>query len=74
MVHQHFKLVHNFTALENIMLGVETVKHGILQVDDARKKVMELSKTYGLEIYPDSPISDLTVGMQQRGRNIKNAV
>ena len=71
MVHQHFKLVHNFTALENIMLGVETVEHGILQVDDARKKVMELSKTYGLEIYPDSIISDLTVGMQQRVEILK---
>ena len=71
MVHQHFKLVHNFTALENIMLGVETVKNGILQVDDARKKVMELSKTYGLEIYPDSLISDLTVGMQQRVEILK---
>ncbi|WP_295154401.1 ABC transporter ATP-binding protein [uncultured Brachyspira sp.] len=71
MVHQHFKLVHNFTALENIMLGVETVKNGILQIDDARKRVMELSKTYGLEIYPDSLISDLTVGMQQRVEILK---
>ena len=71
MVHQHFKLVHNFTALENIMLGVETVKYGMLQVDDARKKVMELSKTYGLEIYPDALISDLTVGMQQRVEILK---
>ena len=71
MVHQHFKLVHNFTALENIMLGVETVKNGVLQVDDARKKVMELSKTYGLEIYPDAIISDLTVGMQQRVEILK---
>ena len=71
MVHQHFKLVHNFTALENIMLGVETVKNGMLQVDDARKKVMELSKTYGLEIYPDAIISDLTVGMQQRVEILK---
>lgn len=71
MVHQHFKLVHNFTALENIMLGVETVKYGMLQVDDARKKVMELSKTYGLEIYTDALISDLTVGMQQRVEILK---
>ena len=71
MVHQHFKLVHNFTALENIILGVETVKNGILQMDNARKKVLELSKTYGLEIYPDSLISDLTVGMQQRVEILK---
>nr|WP_300747649.1 ATP-binding cassette domain-containing protein [uncultured Brachyspira sp.] len=71
MVHQHFKLVHNFTALENIMLGVETVKHGMLQIDDARNNIMELSRIYGLEIYPDALISDLTVGMQQRVEILK---
>lgn len=71
MVHQHFKLVHNFTALENIMLGVETVKHGMLQIDDARNNIMELSRIYGLEIYPDALISDLTVGMQQRAEILK---
>lgn len=71
MVHQHFKLVHNFTALENIILGVETVKNGVLRMEDARKKVLELSEAYGLEIYPDSLISDLTVGMQQRVEILK---
>ena len=38
MVHQHFKLVHNFTVLQNIVLGMETTKHGFLKMDDARKK------------------------------------
>ena len=71
MVHQHFKLVECFTVLENIILGVETTKGGILQKDDARKKVMELSDKYGLAIDPDALISDITVGMQQRTEILK---
>ncbi|MFQ8833010.1 MAG: ATP-binding cassette domain-containing protein [Ruthenibacterium lactatiformans] len=37
MVHQHFKLVHNFTVLENIILGVETTSRGFLKMDKARE-------------------------------------
>ena len=40
MVHQHFKLVHNFTVLQNIVLGMETVEKGLLKMDAARQKVM----------------------------------
>jgi simple sugar transport system ATP-binding protein len=71
MVHQHFKLVHNFTVLENIILGAETVNYGILKLDNARKQVMELSERYKLEIDPDALISDITVGMQQRVEILK---
>ena len=71
MVHQHFKLVHNLSVLENIILGAETVKYGILKLDSARKQVMELSKHYKLEIKTDSLVSDITVGMQQRVEILK---
>jgi simple sugar transport system ATP-binding protein len=71
MVHQHFKLVHNFTVLENIILGAETVKYGILKLDNARKQITELSKRYKLDIEPDALISDITVGMQQRVEILK---
>jgi simple sugar transport system ATP-binding protein len=71
MVHQHFKLVHNFTVLENIILGVETTKNGLLKLDNARSQVIELSKRYKLEIEPDALISDITVGMQQRVEILK---
>ena len=71
MVHQHFKLVHNFTVLENIVLGVETTSGGFLKMDDARKKVMKLSESYNLMIDPDALISDITVGMQQRVEILK---
>ncbi len=71
MVHQHFKLVHNFTVLESIVLGHETTKSGFLKMDDARKRVLELSKQYNFHIDPDALISDITVGMQQRVEILK---
>jgi len=71
MVHQHFKLVHNFTVLENIILGAETVKYGMLKLDNARKQAIDLSKRYKLEIDPDALICDITVGMQQRVEILK---
>ncbi len=66
MVHQHFKLVECFSVLDNIILGRETTRGGLLQKDEARKKVVELSKRYGLSVDPDAIIEDITVGMQQR--------
>ncbi|MEG0512057.1 MAG: ABC transporter ATP-binding protein [Clostridia bacterium] len=71
MVHQHFKLVHNFTVLENIIMGVETTRHGVLKMDEARKRVVQLSEQYGLMVDPDALISDITVGMQQRVEILK---
>jgi len=71
MVHQHFKLVHNFTVLENVVLGVETVNRGVLTMNAAREKIMSISKQYGLFIEPDALISDITVGMQQRVEILK---
>ena len=71
MVHQHFKLVECFTVLDNIILGVEPCKHGFLQKDEARKKVLALSERYGLKVDPDALIEDITVGMQQRTEILK---
>ncbi len=71
MVHQHFKLVECFTVLDNIILGVEDTKHGFLQYDAARKKVMALSEKYGLKVDPDAYVSDISVGMQQRVEILK---
>ena len=50
MVHQHFKLVHNFTVAENIVLGYEDTKFGFLKFDDAVKKINDLSDKYKLKV------------------------
>jgi len=71
MVHQHFKLVHNFTVLENIVLGVETTKTGVLQMQEAREKVLALSQKYKFDIDIDQEIRHISVGMQQRVEILK---
>lgn len=71
MVHQHFKLVHNFTILENVVLGRETTRFSILQMKEARQKLLDLSERYKLKIELDAYVSDISVGMQQRVEILK---
>lgn len=71
MVHQHFKLVHNFTITENIVLGMEPKKGLALDLPSAAKRIKELSEHYGLNVDPDAIIEDVSVGMQQRVEILK---
>lgn len=72
MVHQHFKLVENFTVTENIILGMEPTKTGRrIDIESAAERVLELSKQYGLKVDPYANIEDITVGMQQRVEILK---
>lgn len=72
MVHQHFMLVPILTVAENIMLGVENVRNGIiLDQDRTAREIEKLSKQYGLMIDPRAIVEDLPVGDQQRAEIIK---
>ena len=71
MVHQHFKLVEVFSVLDNIILGIEPNTLGFLQKKEAKKKVLQLSENYGLNVDPDALVEDITVGMQQRTEILK---
>lgn len=76
MVHQHFKLVSNYTIAENIIMGVEPVKKllGFLPYVDiktANEKIAELSRQYGLEVDPTKKIEDINVSTQQRVEILK---
>ena len=72
MVHQHFMLVQPFTVTENIILGMEPIQNHIkLDIQSARKKVVEISTRYGLNVDPDAKIEDISVGMQQRVEILK---
>ncbi len=72
MVHQHFKLVDNFTVTENIILGREggslLRKSNMLK---AREMVQDISERYGLQVDVDAKIEDISVGMQQRTEILK---
>ena len=71
MVFQHFKLVENFTVLENIILGAED--GGLLKpsLSKARKTLLQLEQEYDLKVDPDAVIEEIGVGMQQRVEILK---
>jgi simple sugar transport system ATP-binding protein len=71
MVHQHFQLVPVLSVTENIMLGNESVRGLFLDRRAARKRIMEISEQFGLEVDPDALVQDLSVGVQQRVEIIK---
>jgi ABC-type uncharacterized transport system ATPase subunit len=72
MVHQHFMLVPVFTVTENVMLGVETTKAGIiLDRKTVAARIREISDRFGLKVEPDALVEDLSVGVQQRVEIIK---
>lgn len=76
MVHQHFRLVSNYTVAENIILGMEPQKKlfGIIPCVDIKKAnedIEELSEKYGLKVEPKAVISELNVSTQQRVEILK---
>ncbi len=76
MVHQHFKLVSNYTIAENIIMGMEPVKKvlGIFPAVDIKKaneEIRALSVKYGLEVEPTDVIENINVSTQQRVEILK---
>ena len=71
MVHQHFMLVEAFTVAENIILGSELTKNGVLDIARATKEIMDLSERYGLAVDPSAKVADISVGAQQRVEILK---
>ncbi len=72
MVHQHFMLIPVMTAAENIVLGDEpTEAHVLLDYGEARKRVDEISRSFGFQIDPDRLIEDMSVGQEQRVEIVK---
>lgn len=76
MVHQHFKLVSNYTIAENIIMGIEPVKKTLgifpyVDIKGANEKIARLSRQYGLEVDPKKVISDINVSVQQRVEILK---
>lgn len=72
MVHQHFKLVPSFTIAQNIMLGMEPNKFGLLRPKEEEEIVRDLADRFGLPVDPSMRVRDLSVGMQQRVEILKS--
>ena len=70
MIHQEFMLVGNMTVAENIVLGMKGLPF-VPPMAEIKAKITDLSKRYGLQVYPDKVIQDLSVGEQQRVEILK---
>ncbi len=65
MVHQHFMLVENLTALENIVLGLPLERPPLLELGPARARFRELANEHNLGLEPSTPVWQLPVGDRQ---------
>jgi general nucleoside transport system ATP-binding protein len=71
MVHQHFMLVDRLTVIENVVLGREPRRRGLLDLRRAAAELRALGERYGLAVDPHAPVEDLSVGQQQRVEILK---
>ncbi|MEG0876053.1 MAG: ABC transporter ATP-binding protein [Oscillospiraceae bacterium] len=76
MVHQHFKLVENYTITENIVLGHEPKARFLgflpsVDIKGSNEKISELSRKFGLEVDPSQKIEDVNVSTRQRVEILK---
>jgi simple sugar transport system ATP-binding protein len=65
MVYQHFRLIDQFTVLENIILGSETVGLKRIKRLEQKKKIKQLIRQYGFEINLDKRVGTLSIGEKQ---------
>lgn len=71
MVHQNFMLVPSFTVAQNVVLGSEPVKNGLIDKDEVLRITKELSEQFGLFVFPDAVVDGINVGMRQRVEILK---
>ena len=62
MIHQHFKLVDVFSAMDNIVLGTKGKRLGRKAL---REKIEALGQSFGLEIEPEKKVYDMSVSEKQ---------
>ena len=65
MVHQQFIKVDSMSVIENIILGLAGSPLS-LDIENAKERVGEISKNYGLEVPMDAKVGALPIGLQQR--------
>ena len=68
MIHQHFKLVDIFSAVENIVLGLNDGKYDLKA---AAKEVTEICEKYGFDVDPGKKIYEMSVSEKQTVEIIK---
>jgi ribose transport system ATP-binding protein len=65
IIHQELNLCSHLTVAENIFLGKELTKHGLLDKRSANEKARELLQSLNIDLDPEMPVGDLQVSKQQ---------
>ena len=71
MVHQHFTLAANLTVLDNVMMGSEPLWQPFTRRTEARRKLLEVARRFGLPVMPEAGVGTLSVGERQRVEILK---
>lgn len=71
MVHQHFTLADNLSVLDNVLIGAEPLWQPFTRRAQARARLLETSRRYGLQVDPDARVGELSVGERQRVEILK---
>ena len=72
MVHQHFKLIPEFTVAENVVLGIEPTRAGLfMDINAAAEALRSEIEIHGFGIEPRARVSRLTVGQMQQVEIVK---
>ncbi|MGW4800390.1 ABC transporter ATP-binding protein [Nonomuraea sp. NPDC004297] len=71
MVHQRFRLFPGLSVAENVVIGAEPLRRGLLDRDAAHRAVAELATRHGLGVDPAARVGDLPVGVRQRVEILK---
>lgn len=72
MVYQHFMLVNELTVAENVVLGLEPTKFGLIDFKEAERKTREISRKYNLGVDPEARVMDLSIGQKQKVEILKS--
>ena len=62
MIHQHFKLVDVFSAMDNVAMGMEGKR---VKPKELKERLLKLTEKYGLEVEPEKKIYNMSVSEKQ---------
>jgi putative multiple sugar transport system ATP-binding protein len=65
IIHQELALIPELNVIENIFLGNEIIKGGVIDWDESERRTRELLNQVGLKVDPKAKIKTLGVGQQQ---------
>lgn len=66
MIYQELSLAPHLSVMENILLGIEPSRYGLVQWKAMRTKAIDALSAVGLEkVAPELPVNQLSIGQQQ---------